>query len=927
MAQTLRGTTGNDTLSGTAGNDVFYSSGGADNIWGGTGGTDVLTLTGASKDYAYHSNVDGSLTLLDLRQGSPDGSMTVRDIDQLVMTDKTMTLAQVLTQLPHLHTGVAGNDTLLGGAGNDVFTASSGNDHVWGGTGGNDRMMLSGLSSDYMLTNNGDGSYTLKDLRIGSPDGTDVGRGISQFSFADGSSSSLSTFAANHPNVVTGTAGADTVVGSVGNDVLTGGAGNDRIWGSTAGNDTAMYSGKFSDYIVTDNGNGSFTVVDTRQGGDGTDVVRDIDTFRFADRAVTVQNILTGNQPLYTHIAGTAGDETLSGANTNGIFGGHSNDLMIGNGGNDMLRGGSGNDVLIADSMPAGMTVDSVLSGSNPEATISVKDLAVSSNQTATVTFLGETAGFQNALGVYQITADGHVHNVQMVFANASEVGSGGDLTAGKSTAQINLVAGERIGYFIVPNGYGQAGMPSVLSDKSGTWSLVDGNGHQGTLTSLASLKLVHTTDAGVSTTVKSAYGTSLFHTLAGTTGVINPDQFDHVRGSVTLADGAVKLAFEDLWGGGDKDFDDTVFSVKLNTPDQSFVSGSSAAHAAGSDTLVGGIGDDTLLGGAGHDVLDGGTGKDVLNGGAGFDQADYSHATAAVNVDLANGGVAGEATGDRYTSVEGVIGSAYNDTIAGDAGDNVLTGRLGNDLLQGRGGNDVLVGGAGSDTLDGGTGFNTASYFKAAAGVAVDLSSGHGTAGDAAGDVLTNIQRVQGSDAGADTLTGSSGNDELQGYGGNDTLSGGAGHDLIGGGNGNDRLDGGDGNDVLQGQDGNDILLGGAGADNLSGGAGDDSLDGGLGNDTIAGGTGADLLTGGAGADQFVFHAGDSGATVLDFVHGVDKIDLTSILSLTQFSALHVTTIDAHTLAVSYDDGVSHTSFTLASADGIELTAADVIL
>src|SRR5262249_8253407 len=78
-------------------------------------------------------------------------------------------------------------------------------------------------------------------------------------------------------------------------------------------------------------------------------------------------------------------------------------------------------------------------------------------------------------------------------------------------------------------------------------------------------------------------------------------------------------------------------------------------------------------------------------------------------------------------------------------------------------------------------------------------------------------------------------------------------------------------------------VINGNTGRNILSGGDGIDTINGNSGNDTINGGSGADILTGGLGNDQFVFAAiTDStvGApdTITDFVHGLDKMNLTAI-------------------------------------------------
>ncbi|MEJ2035477.1 MAG: calcium-binding protein, partial [Maritimibacter sp.] len=153
-----------------------------------------------------------------------------------------------------------------------------------------------------------------------------------------------------------------------------------------------------------------------------------------------------------------------------------------------------------------------------------------------------------------------------------------------------------------------------------------------------------------------------------------------------------------------------------------------------------------------------------------------------------------GFAPGDliSFTSVPSVTSTEVdiiNDTDTG----HVLDGGIGDDIIHGNGGNDTLIGGAGADVLDGGAGHDTASYQSSAAGVTVDLATGTGSGGDAAGDTFSGIENLTGSDF-ADTLTGDAGSNTLIGGAGNDTLNGGAGDDWLQGGAGGDTLIGGAG-------------------------------------------------------------------------------------------------------------------------------------
>ncbi|WP_226583046.1 FG-GAP-like repeat-containing protein, partial [Acuticoccus sediminis] len=215
-----------------------------------------------------------------------------------------------------------------------------------------------------------------------------------------------------------------------------------------------------------------------------------------------------------------------------------------------------------------------------------------------------------------------------------------------------------------------------------------------------------------------------------------------------------------------------------------------------GKDILSGDDGDDTLDGHAGADLLDGGRGADVVWGRAGFDTVDYSMSLPDVQVDIGQGGVGtgGDADGDRYHGIDGIIGSAGDDVLRGNNGGNHLRGGNGDDDLHGMTGNDLLWGGPGHDRLDGGDGHDFASYSHAATGVRAQLNGRHGT-GEAAGDVFISVEG----------LIGSKHNDILVGNGLNNQLSGNAG---------DDRLFGGKGVDVLRGNPGADFLVGGSEAD-----------------------------------------------------------------------------------------------------------------
>ena len=247
-------------------------------------------------------------------------------------------------------------------------------------------------------------------------------------------------------------------------------------------------------------------------------------------------------------------------------------------------------------------------------------------------------------------------------------------------------------------------------------------------------------------------------------------------------------------------------------------IQGSTLWGLGGDDTLVGSAGNDTLEGGAGADEVDGGKSGDDDAMNTEMNTLSYAGSDAGVTVDLARSTASGgHAQGDEIETYEflddmgtaddddddeeidvatfvNVTGSAHNDSLYGDRFGNHLVGGAGDDSLRGGAGGDVLSGGPGADRMDGGSSLtgsgvdddedtpdvdesmiqheDWAAYRSAKDdGVTVNLNTGRGTAGDAMGDTLKNIELVWGSKQG-DTFIASSGADYIHGDGGSDTVS-----------------------------------------------------------------------------------------------------------------------------------------------------------
>ena len=291
-------------------------------------------------------------------------------------------------------------------------------------------------------------------------------------------------------------------------------------------------------------------------------------------------------------------------------------------------------------------------------------------------------------------------------------------------------------------------------------------------------------------------------------------------------------------------------------------------------DVLIGGSGDDTLRGRDGEDELEGGRGDDTLvggghgdslEGGAGEDTASYAGSPESVTVRLhANQAMGGDATGDEFSEmvtaeyavfdedgretgresetvpdIENLVGSGYNDTLAGDSRDNKIWGGYGHDKIYGgpHGGNDELHGQAGSDNVYGGWGDDV-------------------LYGDFMGASPLDINPARSNRANGDQLYGGKGADMFYGGYGDDTIHAdtedssidGGQHGRVGDTVSYAKLDD-DTRNLVVDLDAGTIPGGGSITDveNIIGSQGDDTLTGAATvRNTIEGHDGADTLNGG---------------------------------------------------------------------------------
>ncbi len=476
-------------------------------------------------------------------------------------------------------------------------------------------------------------------------------------------------------------------------------------------------------------------------------------------------------------IGGTKGDDILFGEGGNDVVRcGAGDDRIHGGGGDDILRGNAGNDTIFG-AATAGGSVD-------------MDKFRIFEDVKGTVTFNGESAGFKNTLGMYKISESGEIYDVQILFANASLRGSGGNLVAGQSSVDVDLKAGDQVGFFVVPNAYSQRGMSQLLNDENAQFKFVGKDGGPANVNDGTEIKLVQVNEKGVETIVKSQYGDSVFHSFGGADGGLNGDKFNHVTGDIDTATGSIKIGFEDLKGGGDKDFDDSVFTFNIGQTNTALLpkEDTGIERSSDDDKIAGGKGDDDLFGMSGDDVVRGGSGDDRIWGNSGDDKLFGGKGDDEVRGGSGDDKLAGN-KGNDYLD-----GNSGDDFLSGGAGDDELWGNSGNDTFKdGRGndksfggsGDDVFLAGAGNDYYQGGSGFDTLDFSQAKQGITADLSkhiiTGFGK------DEVWSVEKLIGSnfddvikgDKRANEIVGGDGDDQIRGLGGADVFTGGAGNDV----------------------------------------------------------------------------------------------------------------------------------------------------
>ncbi|WP_319025149.1 beta strand repeat-containing protein [Nisaea nitritireducens] len=748
----LEGGVGNDQLRGESGNDTLIGGDGDDTLQGGDG-DDLLIASAGNDDFHGGSGTDTlatvdsqGLTLSDFRRGDSIEVVDARGgLISGTSSDNRLDFSASSVTASAIDGG-AGHDTIRGSAAADTIRGGEGNDDLRGGDGG-DRL------------EGGAGNDRLR-----------------------------------------GEIGNDTLVGGDGDDTLQGGDGDDLLIASDgsndirgdAGADTLQLAGSYSEYVIEKTGNSRFTITDTIAGRDGTNAIRGIETFEFADVTLSAEELLDSAS------GATEGDDLLIGSADDDLIaalGG--NDTVLGGAGNDTLNGDSGADILSggegADLLDGGDGADTLFSGAGDDTVNGGAD------DDRLVTDGSGSQAFDGGAGTDTFEVDFSLFSLPVDFVYDGNLATGYSGRLGDPVLSDSLVNIENVDV-------SSASVAARLTGDGADNALIGGAGND-------------TLDGGVGNdTLIGNSGSDLFVWRAGdgndvvVQGAVDDGAEDGVR-----IDGSY---YDANWY---RDGDDLVISV-ADGPRYDPVPGAGEIRIVGQYSGSVDAIDYFEIDGAFNDFY---TDPSAPNGGlsryltpdgpTGSNQAFYTEIIQGddgANVLQGFGGyldyLYGRGGDDQ------ILGSDDSERMRGGTGDDTLSGGGGSDNLRGGEGNDVLDGGAGTDEVD----YRfTDDFGNDGIGVTVDLRL-QGTVqdvGDGEGfDLLTGFER----------LIGSFQSDELHGDDAANRVRGSYGDDLIFGHGGDDQL---------RGEDGNDTVFGGAGSDNLIGSAGSDSLVGGDGFDRVS--------------------------------------------------------------------------------------------
>lgn len=801
---TLRGGVGNDEIYGNEGRDKLYGEGGNDLLSGGAdrdrlyGGDDNDTLDGGSgNDRLYGGDGDDKYIF---EQGDERDSITDDDGQESLYF-------RSLVGLEHFHFDRFDNNDVRITIGSDTVTIGA-----------------SSYSNGRYSILYGAGDVAFGKLFLGSDSAETIDASIEK-------------------DLIQGGRGDDTLNGGDGDDIYVFGAGdgNDVISDTQGNNAIYFKSSEAGSYSELDDRNfakdGNNLVITINVGGnEQTVTVNDfyLDTTNFVIHYNTdvESKFFAVSQGALTPVLSLTGD-----LDDNDLAGDEGNDFLYGLGGDDILEGGNGNDTLDGgegwdeiygedgnDILDGGLGEDILEGGAGDDIYRFSKgdgvDEIYDNQGTNRIEFLSSSDGrFTSLVSPHFMRAG---NDLVILLASGSEEQQVRieDYYETEVVFEIYYNLATDATLIRVTDDIISGATVGVIEDQSVTLTGGDGNdvltglarddviSGEGGNDILSGAQGVDTISGGEGDdTIDGGRGDDLLDGGEGNDDYI----FERSDGTDTITDtaGTVNLYFKDATADSLlltsrrsaslynlQIIDRYLGSDVVNIEYGSYENGRYSAFYGAEDTLLGllyasvlGNSRNNLVGSDGKDFMVGaGSNGDRIMGGGGDDRIYGSDSS--------------------YRSNDQLFGGEGNDVIYGRAGDDSLYGGAGSNQLYGGDGSDTIYAGAGNDLIDGGNNRissgvvfgDTLSYDESFEKVTVNLATGRGSGGYAEGDIIRNIENIEGS-IHDDTLIGDAGNNEITGGYGNDSLQGGEGDDTY-------HFSAGEGNDVIADAQGDNKVL-----------------------------------------------------------------------------------------------------------------------
>jgi Ca2+-binding RTX toxin-like protein len=339
--------------------------------------------------------------------------------------------------------------------------------------------------------------------------------------------------------LVTGS-GNDKIIGNDLDDMLNAGAGNDTIMAGSG--DDIMIGGPGADSIYFHFGNGSHS--------SGHDILRDTPADLNGDQvwgfgsgytsALDVLGVQFGHSSLVISNDLQSATLTLPDATTklDGTF--TNGDFMIDTRGSGDQEHTTFSFVQFMPTLAEGKAVSaSVLNGIGNQ-----PFLTGDGSVDFTLTFNQAVSAYANTLGFYEVSADGTMHDVHILFSNTHAAAAGQTIDLGVPGNN------ERIGFFLIQDGFDKYGnLPNDLSFLGPSMQ------QAANLNSFGTPVLVSASHGALT-------AAQIFHSF----DALNPGGAPQVLSGLPEGTHTLQIGFEDLPNGkGDNDFQDVVVSINAS--------------------------------------------------------------------------------------------------------------------------------------------------------------------------------------------------------------------------------------------------------------------------------------------------------------------------------------------------------------------------